>query len=136
MSCIDVELVPGEGFTESMINAANPSVIINNVQTTAHINLTDGTITTATAEPSSVTLMKESDKWTGYIVPQTASSEKLITVRIDGEDYTMSDALIFKSGYRQTFTMIVSRIATSITVSIIGWQEDPIENRGTIQHQI
>lgn len=135
MSCIDVKLVAGEGFTEASLNAANPTVSLINIQTTATINLTDGALTAA-GNVNNVSLGKYGGMWTAFIVPQTVESEEFLVVRIKDIDYIMPHSFTFKSGYRHTFSIAVSHIAAGINVTLTGWEEDPNDNGGTAQNKI
>ena len=59
MSNLVIEILPGNGFTQEKLDAANVKVKVDGLQTAAQINLSDGTLTangeTATLYPITLT---------------------------------------------------------------------------------
>ena len=92
MSLMSIAVVPGNGFTQESLAAADVSVRINGVKTHATVNLATATVT-ATGETTSVTPLQEADGgYKALIVPQSVAQGNLVTVTVDGRDFNLQKA--------------------------------------------
>ncbi|MDY5089697.1 MAG: fimbrillin family protein, partial [Prevotella sp.] len=69
MSQVDIRLKPGAGFTESTLAAANVKVSLNNIKTSATVDLATATAT-ATGQASAITPYNDGSAYHAIIVPQ------------------------------------------------------------------
>ncbi len=133
MSCAIVKLVPGDGFDESDLNAADISVIINGLKTASTVNLQTGEVN-AVGEVKKIFPLHEDGIYKALVVPQAVSADDFITVVIDGNGYRMGkEDFAFVSGKCHTFTVTVNKTSSGINVNIGAWEEDEIDNGGTAE---
>lgn len=123
-SNILIYLEPGDGFTAETLAAATKSVKINNVKTSASINLATG-VATATGNTMSVTPWNVGSYYRAMMVPQTvADGTNLITVTVDGVDYTHSSGITFVANKQHKFTVTVNKSTGGVDIGIGGWGSD------------
>ena len=82
-------LVAGNGFTEESLAAADVAVKINGVKTNATVNLATAEVT-ATGSATSVKPLLADGSYKALIVPQSVGQGNLITVTVDGRDFTIT----------------------------------------------
>ena len=133
MSLMSIAVVPGNGFTQESLAAADVSVRINGVKTHATVNLATATVT-ATGEATSVTPLQEADGgYKALIVPQSVAQGNLVTVTVDGRDFNLQKAFTFEGGKRHRFTVVLNKTSNGINVTIDQWEDDGIDHGGTAE---
>ena len=132
MSQMLITLVPGNGFTEESLAAAEVSVRVNGVKTNATINLATATVT-AVGDISAVTPLKTGDAYKALIVPQTVPKGNLLTVTVDGKDYNLVREITFESGKRYNCTVELSKTSEGVNVTIGDWDDDGTDYGGTAE---
>lgn len=132
MSQMLITLVPGNGFTEESLAAADVSVRVNGVKTNATIDLATATVT-AVGDISAVTPLKAGDTYKALIVPQTVDEGNLLTVTVDGKEYNLVRGLTFESGKRYNCTVVLSKTSEGVNVTIGDWDDDGTDYGGTAE---
>lgn len=130
MSQVDIRLKPGAGFTESSLAAANVKVSLNNIKTSATVNLATATAT-ATGQASTITPYNDGSAYHAIIVPQQVAQCNLITVNVNGRDFNLAKAFTFQSGKRHTFTVTLDKTSSGVNVTIGAWENDGNDNGGS-----
>lgn len=129
-SNILVYLEAGDGFTAETLAAATKSVKVTNVKTSATINLATG-VATATGDATAVTAWNVGDYYRAMIVPQAvADGTNLITVTVDGVDYTLASGMTFVANKQHKFTVTVNKSSNGVNIGIGGWDTDDNEYGG------
>lgn len=134
-SRIVLEIKPGNGFTDDAWEAATKSVSIQEVKTSATIDLSTG-VATATGSAGSVIPFAYSASGTtvtyrAMIVPQVvADNSKLVVVTIDGVDYVYRKGFTFNANTEHKFTVTVNKTEGSVDMSIGEWIIDDTTNEG------
>lgn len=135
MSRIIVNIKPGSGFTNETWAAANKSVQITSVKTSATINLSTG-ISTEQGEVGTITPLETGENgniisYMAMMVPQTvANDSKLIIVTVDGVNYIYRNGYTFSANTKHTFTITVNKSGSSVNVTIGEWEIDNNDNNG------
>ena len=133
MSLMSIAVVPGNGFTQESLAAADVSVRINGIKTHATVNLATATVT-ATGEATTVTPLQEEDgNYKALIVPQSVAQGNLVTVTVDGRDFNLQKAFTFEGGKRHRFTVVLDKTSNGINVTIDQWEDDGIDHGGTAE---
>ena len=130
-----ITLAAGKGFTAASLATANASVRINNLKTQATANLATG-LATATGGTADITPLKEGSQYKALVVPQTLADGNLITVTVDGTEYSLSkdpQLTAFESGHRYQFTVTLSKTSSGMNVGIVKWQDDGNDYGGTAE---
>ena len=130
MSRVDIRLKPGAGFTESTLAAANVKVSLNNIKTSATVDLATATAT-ATGQASAITPYNDGSAYHAIIVPQQVAQCNLITVNVNGRDFNLPKAFTFQSGKRHTFTVTLDKTSSGVNVTISAWENDGNDNGGS-----
>lgn len=130
MSQVDIRLKPGAGFTESTLAAANVKVSLNNIKTSATVDLATATAT-ATGQASAITPYNDGSAYHAIIVPQQVAQCNLITVNVNGRDFNLAKAFTFQSGKRHTFTVTLDKTSSGVNVTIGAWENDGNDNGGS-----
>lgn len=130
MSRVDIRLKPGAGFTESTLAAANVKVSLNNIKTSATVDLATATAT-ATGQASTITPYNDGSAYHAIIVPQQVAQCNLITVSVNGRDFNLPKAFTFQSGKRHTFTVTLDKTSSGVNVTIGAWENDGNDNGGS-----
>ena len=128
MSQVEIVLKAGNGFTDASLASAEVSLRLNDMKTSATVDLSTAAVT-ATGTASSLTPYK--DGGTSIVVPQKVEIGNLITVTVDGTDYNLKKAFTFTAGKRHTFTVTLAKTGSGIDVSIGAWDVDDTDNGGT-----
>lgn len=132
-SNILIYLEAGKGFTTETLAAATKSVKIKNIKTAATINLATG-VATATGDVATVTPWNVGEYYRAMIVPQTvADGTDLITVNVDGVDYTLASSATFVANKQHKFTVTVNKSAGGVDIGIGGWDTDDNEYGGSAE---
>ena len=132
MSRIVIQLEAGNGFTKESLAKSNIDVRINGVKTDAVVNLANGTVT-PTGSATVITPYYVNESYRALIVPQTVDNTELISVRVDGTEYTLKRAFTFESAKSYTFTVTLSKTSNGINVNINPWNEDDIDYGGVAE---
>lgn len=139
MSQMVITLVPGNGFSNATLTAANISVKVNYLKTKAIVNLATSDITAkddAQSQPTDIIPLKEDDHYKALVIPQTANDGNLITVNVDGKDFNLPKASnfhAFEPGKRYNFTVTLNKTGNGMSVSITKWEDDGIDYGGTAE---
>lgn len=132
VSCLQVKVVPGNGFTEESLAAAEVAVRLNHVMTEASIDLRTGTATAEGAR-TTMTLGREGEVFRALVVPQVVEECALVDVVIDGRTYTLTNGMTFKANTRHTCTVEVNKTSEGVNVDIGDWEEDDIDYGGVAE---
>ena len=135
MAQLIITLAVGKGFSATSLADGNVSVRINNVKTQATANLATGTVT-ATGDKRQVVAMKAGSAYKALVVPQALDNGNLITVTVDGTEYSMSKGLqlaAFEQGHRYQFTVTLGRTSSGMNADIVSWNDDGIDYGGTAE---
>ena len=130
MSQMAIVLKAGDGFTEASLAASNISVSINNLRTSATVDLASSAVK-AVGSATSVKPYKDGSVYRAIVVPQEVAQGNLITVNVNGRDFNLAKAFTFVSGKRNTFTVTLSKTSSGVNVTIGAWEDDGIDNGGT-----
>lgn len=133
MSNMLIYVVAGKGFTAETLAAANKSVKISSVKTSATVDLRTG-VAMATGSVAEVIPYNEGEYYRALIVPQTvADGSNLITVTVDGVDYTLAKGFTFKANTQHKFTITVNRSSGGVDIGIGDWEIDDTDNGGAAE---
>lgn len=132
LSQMVVVVATGNGFTTESLAAANVSVAINGVKTSATVDIASAAVT-ATGEPKSIKPWLADGTYKALIVPQTVAETNLITVSVDGMDYNLNKGFTFAGGKSHKFTVTVSKTSSGINVNISQWESDDIDHGGVAE---
>lgn len=130
MSQVEIVLKAGNGFTSASLASAEVSLRLNDMKTSATVDLSTAAVT-ATGTASSLTPYKDGGTYRAIVVPQKVEMGNLITVTVDGTDYNLKKAFTFTAGKRHTFTVTLAKTGSGIDVSIGAWDVDDTDNGGT-----
>ena len=129
LSRIILNLQPGDGYTTEDWAAADKSVSITNVKTSATIDLSTG-VATATGEATNVTPFKVSESnnticYQAMMIPQELTdAATLITATIDGKEYTISKSITLKPRTQHGFNLKVNKETGELKLSIGEWETE------------
>ena len=129
MSQVEIVLKAGAGYSESSLADADVSVKMNNLATSATVDLATSTVS-ANGSVRSLTPYKDGAVYRAFVVPQTATGNNLITITVDGADHNISKTVTFVGGKRHTLTATLSKEGGGLSVSISAWESDGIDYGG------
>lgn len=133
MSNILVYVAPGKGFTEESLAATTKTVRICNVKASATIDLRTG-VATATGEASEIVPYDEGDYYRALLVPQAvADGSNLITITVDGVDYTLAQGFTFKANTQHKFTVTVNKASGGVDIGVGDWEIDDTDHGGAAE---
>lgn len=134
VSCMIIDIKPGKGYTQEELASADIDVEICNVQTYASLNLKNGS-TTPSGELNNITPYKtEGSSFKALMIPQNVdAANKLVSISIDGVEYTYSKEMEFKPNKKHTFTITVNKVDGSIDIGIGGWEENEEDYGGSAE---
>lgn len=133
MSNMLIYLQPGNGFTEETFAAASKSVRICNVKIDATVDLRTG-VATAIGSNTEVVPYNEGGYYRALIVPQTVGDGlNLITVTVDGVDYTFAKGFTFEPNVQHKFTIAVNKSSGGVDITIGGWESDGEDHGGSAE---
>lgn len=121
-----VYIKAGEGYTAEELAAANIEVKIGNVKSDAAINLATG-VATAMGSATEIIPWNTGACYRAMIVPQTISSDtNLISIIIDGQEYTYATDITFVAGTQHKIEVTISAPINRLAVdfSIKEWNVD------------
>lgn len=117
-----VYLKPGKGFTEESLAAVRKDVRICNVRCEASVDLTTGEAI-AKGGVDVVVPKNEGNYYRALIVPQTvADGTKLITITVEGVEYSFNRGFTFQANHQYMFTLTVNKISSGISIGVGSWQ--------------
>lgn len=129
MSQVEIVLKAGAGYSESSLADADVSVNMNNLATSATVDLATSTVSVV-GSVRSLTPYKDGAVYRAFVVPQTATGNNLITITVDGTDHNISKTVTFVGGKRHTLTATLSKEGGGLSVSISAWESDGIDYGG------
>lgn len=129
MSQVEIVVKAGAGYSESSLAEANVSVKMNNLATSATVDLATSTVS-ADRTARSLTPYKDGAVYRAFVVPQTATGNNLITITVDGTDHNISKTVTFVGGKRHTLTATLSKEGGGLSVSISAWESDGVDYGG------
>lgn len=133
MSNMLIYVAPGKGFTEETLAAATKSVRICNVKSSATVDLRTG-VATATGSATEIIPYNEGTYYRALLVPQTvADGSNLITITVDGVDYTLAKGFTFKANTQHKFTVTVNKASSGVDIGVGNWEVDDTDNGGAAE---
>lgn len=133
MSNMLIYVAPGKGFTEETLAAATKSVRICNVKSSATVDLRTG-VATATGSATEIIPYNEGTYYRALLVPQTvADGSNLITITVDGVDYTLAKGFTFKANTQHKFTVTVNKASSGVDIGVGNWEIDDTDNGGAAE---
>ena len=132
LSQMVVVVAAGNGFTTESLAAANVSVAINGVKTSATVDIASAAVT-ATGEAQVIKPWLADGTYKALIVPQTVEETNLITVNVDGRDFNLKKGFTFLGGKSHKFTVTVSKTSSGVNVDITQWDTDGVDNGGVAE---
>ena len=136
MSQMIINLVAGNGFTESSLAASQVTVKVNRLKIQSTANLATGEVTAKGNDADITPLKGEGNSYKAIIVPQTVGEGNLITVNVDGRDFNLAKAdnfTAFAAGKKYKFTVTLSKTSNGVNVNITKWEDDGIDYGGTAE---
>lgn len=130
MSNLIIKLTPGSGYTTTDLQAA--VITINNLKTSSTVNLATG-IVTPSGTASDISPKAENDFYRALVVPQSISNAQLISVKISGYTYTLTQTIALESNKQHTCTLVVNKTSEGVNITIGGWEKDSRDYGGTVQ---
>lgn len=140
LSRIIVEIKPGTGFTNASWAAAEKSVKICDVKTSATIDLSTG-VASATGDAGEIIPLYAAETGTtlsykAMMIPQVvADNSKLVVVTVDGTDYVYRKGYTFLANTQHTFTVTVNKSGSNVAVTIGEWTIDDTANEGDAEDE-
>lgn len=133
MSNMLIYVAPGKGFTEETLAAATKSVRICNVKSSATVDLRTG-VATATGSATEIIPYNEGTYYRALLVPQTvADGSNLITITVDGVDYTLAKGFTFKANTQHKFTVTINKASSGVDIGVGNWEIDDTDNGGAAE---
>lgn len=129
MSQVEIVIKAGAGYSESSLAEADVSVKMNDLATSATVDLATSTVSIV-GSVRSLTPYKDGAVYRAFVVPQTATGNNLITITVDGTDHNISKTVTFVGGKRHTLTATLSKEGGGLSVSISAWESDGIDYGG------
>ena len=132
MSRINIQLAAGNGFTNESLAKSNIAVKINGVKISSTVNLATGSVTPS-GETVSITPWLNKGIYQALIIPQTVPDCNLISVTVDGREFTLKKGFTIEANRSYKFTITLSKTSNGINVNINPWDEDGIDNGGVAE---
>lgn len=132
-----IYVVAGEGVSEESLAAADIEVKVCNVKTSATIDLATGDAV-ANGSSAEIKPWNTGSYYRAMIVPQVVSSNsKLLSVKINGEEYAHYTDIEFKRNTRHKITVTVTSADSpsnrfSVNFTIKEWQDDEVDYGGNL----
>lgn len=148
MAGITIQLQMGTGFDASEWAQLDKTVLIDNVQTNATVNLQTGAITLSPSGESEggLTPLIYNNMWRAVVVPQTvAAGKRVISVTVDGRNYELKkpEAVQYVSGKMHNFTITVNKNTATGDYSfdltaddIVAWIDDADLHDGLVRQYV
>lgn len=112
MAGVRVQLVKGEGISDTEWEKLPKQVSIDNTVRSATVNLSDGSITAGTGVSPINMAPQSDDAYRAIVIPQTvAANKQLLSITLDGLTYshTLETAMNYQSGCLHNFTMTINK---------------------------
>lgn len=146
MAGVTVQLLMGTGFEPSEWAGLDKTVLVDNVQTSATVNLQTGVASPSGTDGSVITPLIYNNMWRAVVVPQTvAASKRVISVTVDGKSYelTKQEAVQYVSGKMHNFTITVNKNTATgdytfeLTADdIVAWIDDADLHDGLVRQYV
>lgn len=146
MAGVQVNLIPGTGFDAAAWAALEKSVLVNQVQASATVDLATGQVTPAGDERITVVPHADGDTYRAVIVPQTvAAGETLFHITVDGVSYAFQreSDMTFLSQKLHKFTIeVIQRLPEGdyefklISEAVTAWEDDGITHNGEAREYV
>jgi len=147
MSCVKIDLVEGNGFSDATWAKLEKNVTIQNTKHNAFADLSTGEVT-ATGEVASTGILpyKKNDYFRAIVVPQTISAGTvLFKLTVDGKPYTFKkeEGFAYTSGKMHNFSIKVDYKENTgdykfslVGESITAWENDDVTHDATMKEYI
>lgn len=112
MAGVRVQLVKGEGISDTEWEKLPKQVSIDNTVRSATVNLSDGSIEAGTGASPINMAPQSNDAYRAIVIPQTvAASKQLLSITLDGLTYghTLETSMNYQSGCLHNFTMTINK---------------------------
>lgn len=147
MAGITIQLQMGTGFDASEWAGLEKVVLIDNVQTSATVNLQTGIpLPTSPEGEEVITPLFYNNVWRAVVVPQTvAAGKRVISVTVDGKNYELKkqEAVQYVSGKMHNFTITVNKNTATgeytfeLTADdIVAWIDDADLHDGLVRQYV
>lgn len=131
MGQLIIYVKPGKGFTEETLKESLKSIEINNIKTTAILNISNGELS-ASGDAADIKPYYDGSCYKAMIVPQVIDNKTLVTLVVDELERSLTQTIEFTSNSRKTCTLTVNKISEGINVEIGGWEDDGNDYGGTL----
>lgn len=132
LSRVNISLKAGDGFTDKALSDADLKVRINGVYSKASVNLASSELKTS-GNRNSILAYRNGDSFKAIVIPQSVEYGKLITVSVNGQEYSFTKEFTFERAKEHNFTITVSKSSNGINVNISPWVNDGTDNGGTAE---
>ena len=146
MAGVQINLIPGTGFDAAAWAELEKSVLIDQVQASATVDLATGQVTPSGDERITVVPHADGNTYRAVIVPQTvAAEETLFHITVDGVSYAFQreSDMTFLSQKLHKFTIeVVQRLPEGdyefklISEAITAWEDDGITHNGEAREYV
>lgn len=112
MAGVRVQLVKGEGISDTEWEKLPKQVSIDNTVRSATVNLSDGSIEAGTGASPINMAPQSNDAYRAIVIPQTvAAGKQLLSITLDGLTYghTLETSMNYQSGCLHNFTMTINK---------------------------
>ena len=76
----------------------------------------------------------EGTYYRALLVPQTvADGSNLVTITVDGVDYTLAKGFTFKANTQHKFTVTVNKASSGVDIGVGDWEIDDTDNGGAAE---
>ncbi len=132
LSRVNIGVKSGDGFTDKALSEADLKVRVNGVYTKANVNLATSELKTS-GNRNSILAYRNEDSFKAIVIPQSVDYGKLITVSVNGQEYSFTKEFTFERAKEHNFTITVSKSSNGINVNISPWVNDGTDNGGTAE---
>lgn len=146
MAGVTIQLQMGTGFDASEWAQLDKVVLIDNVQSSATVNLQTGTVTPSPSGEEVITPLIYNNMWRAVVVPQTvAAGKRVLNITVDGKNYELKkqEAVQYVSGKMHNFTITVNKNTATgdytfqLTADdIVAWIDDADLHDGLVRQYI
>lgn len=130
MSNFVIVLVAGTGYRDADI--AGAVVTVKGVKTRADINLRDGSVSPV-GGTSQITPLKETGQYRALLVPQELSNSRLVSIKLGGNTYHLTQSIRFESGKQHKATITINKTGEGLNIGIGDWEVDEIDYGETVE---
>lgn len=134
MSRLTITLQAGKGVTEEELKAARLEVYVNRLVTESRVNIATATVRAyGTVQHDIRACQTEPLTFAITAVPQTVKTGTLITIVVNGDRYTLRNAITLRQGTSHHATVSLGASDGSLGATIAGWTTDDKDYGGTAQ---